>query len=261
MASLEKIRKTAESTLEAEFWQAAEAASKEEPTRTKAAIKIQAVLKGYLLRKKMKNLRKCATQIQKCYRGKLGRVRFANHQRSLAQHEREKFFHVASIEIQRHWRGRFSRKFIHDFYARKNWLASIQKANEDLRQQMAQNYEEQVIYLENQAHADATQNFKAHIKGKHHLLSTKSCRGVFNSKYAALKPGGVPAFSGVPVEQYLAWESQTTGKVMEKILDGNVDQQVEQITAKVEKDMMFHTTFSSEEMFSSLSPDKRLEEE
>lgn len=44
--------------------------------------------------------------------------------------QRLNFFNTCAVEIQKHWRGFASRKFVHSFYARKQWLARVMKVKQ-----------------------------------------------------------------------------------------------------------------------------------
>mmetsp|Transcript_29370 Transcript_29370/g.56375 ORF Transcript_29370/g.56375 Transcript_29370/m.56375 type:complete len:279 (-) Transcript_29370:435-1271(-) len=203
-STLAALRADAEATLEAEFFKQTAEANFDFREREEAARKIQACIRGYTVRAHFQRYKAAVIVIQSAVRGMTSR-RLA---RQLAQErntqQRLNFFNTCAVEIQKHWRGFASRKFVHSFYARKQWLARVMKASEDLREEIAEAIGKQAQDAELLAQMEFTNKFQAGIRGKHHLLSTKVRPGIYNSPYAAVPGGsGVDIVDGKLVEDHL----------------------------------------------------------
>ncbi|GMH42225.1 hypothetical protein BSKO_10144 [Bryopsis sp. KO-2023] len=107
-----------------------------------------------------------------------------------------------ATRIQRRWRGFFSRKYLHDFYARKAFLASIREKNDAVRKQIQTEYEEALVEQERQVEEEAQTQFRDKIMALHHLVSTSASPGIFNSPFDIVK-GTIPTVNGTPVEDWL----------------------------------------------------------
>ena len=134
---------------------------------------------------------------------------------------REKHFHQAAIEIQRHWRGSHSRRRIHSFYDRQRYLDSVLAIGEQLRQTLKVHHEtqSQTALLEKVIELFRTrlcmsetscflqeskmrETFLNAISGMHHLASTEVCPGIYNSPFSAVI-GGPPSVAGKTLEEHL----------------------------------------------------------
>ena len=102
-------------------------------TETNAAVLIQKCFRGHLVRKSLDTLREAAIVIQSCYRMYKGQLRAEEEKRESDRLQRRRYFHLAAVEIQRHWRGYSSRKNVHDFYARARYIAKVMQRTEELR--------------------------------------------------------------------------------------------------------------------------------
>ena len=88
------------------------------------AIRIQAWWRGHLVRKAIRNLHKKATIIQSAFRRQKGKELFANIVDKTLDTMKHKFYHQMATRIQTMWRGFHTRKFIHNYYARKKYFDS-----------------------------------------------------------------------------------------------------------------------------------------
>jgi len=167
-----------------------------------AARRIQSCWRSYWVRRNLKKLGKAAVVIEKSYRGHLGRTRCHLKAQQVAADARAKHFAYAATEIQRSWKGYFSRKFIHSFSARKAYLATVHQASEKLRAQLKVQYanqtEEEIMAQEQAMRTKFTDS----IVGLHHLVSTEVTPGIYNSPFAAVT-GGPPMVAGNPLEEHL----------------------------------------------------------
>ena len=78
------------------------------------------------------------------------------------------------------FRGFYSRKYVHDFYARKEYLRQILEQNQKTIQQMNAYGEETRISYENEQMSKENTQCRLNAAKLHHLLSTKSVPGVYN---------------------------------------------------------------------------------
>jgi hypothetical protein len=76
-------------------------------------------LVGFMLRR----WNRAATDVQRLYRGHLGRVRFKIKQVEVGKEIRLAFFNAKATLIQRVYRGFYSRKYVHSFYDRKHFIS------------------------------------------------------------------------------------------------------------------------------------------
>jgi hypothetical protein len=98
------------------------------------------------------------------------------------------YFSQQATLIQKVFRGYFERKYIHNFYMRKNELSALAQKNSQFRQELHQfgraQAQEAEQYQQQLAHAE----FQALAKNLHHLSSTKGIPGVYNSPFSLEKP-------------------------------------------------------------------------
>mmetsp|Transcript_8275 Transcript_8275/g.1090 ORF Transcript_8275/g.1090 Transcript_8275/m.1090 type:complete len:85 (-) Transcript_8275:185-439(-) len=68
--------------------------------------------------------------IKKVFKGYHIRKKFWGLINQQLSHNRFMFYSYAAISIQRMYRGYYSRKYVHDFYARKKYIRYIEEKNE-----------------------------------------------------------------------------------------------------------------------------------
>ena len=90
-----------------------------------AAIRIQSWVRGNQLRKYIAFLHGSARRIQACYRGYRGRRKFQQVVNNAVNTMRDGYYTEMATKIQARWRGYYTRKYKHNFYARKNYLQVI----------------------------------------------------------------------------------------------------------------------------------------
>ncbi|KRX02578.1 hypothetical protein PPERSA_11918 [Pseudocohnilembus persalinus] len=98
----------------------------------------------------------------------------------------EYFSNQATI-IQRHFRGFHTRKYVHDFFARKQFLKLLQNKNEVFLQDLKATSEQERVEEERRQEAIARGEFNELAKNLHHLTSTNQIPGVYNPPYAQQK--------------------------------------------------------------------------
>eukprot|EP00753_Platysulcus_tardus_P006353 PLAT14157.2.p1 GENE.PLAT14157.2~~PLAT14157.2.p1 ORF type:complete len:270 (-),score=121.39 PLAT14157.2:330-1139(-) len=169
------------------------------PAEAEAATTIQRCFRGSRVRARLSFMASMAIVIQRLFRGFRGRRSFATALRAKEQQARLSVFHFFATAIQRTFRGYYSRKHVHHFYARKQFIAMVAAKSDALREQLATEEMLQREEDERRREEEAVAEFKRVAKNLHHLTSTKTCPGVFNSPYL---PSQMTAFNK-PVEQHL----------------------------------------------------------
>ena len=74
--------------------------------------------------------------LQRIWRGFVGRCKFMQRKVDENEYKQSKFFNEAAKIVQKYYRGYYSRKYEHDFYARKSYLQHVQTKNEEVRKQL-----------------------------------------------------------------------------------------------------------------------------
>lgn len=150
---------------------------------TLAAIKIQSWFRACKVRAYISHLHKKAIIIQKIWRAFRARSTFRQMVKAAYFIMKMNFYEEMAIRIQRRWRGYFVRKYVHSFYARKNYLEDISMRNEQVRKDLdeveeLQRRERKCLEMVKEQTAKVYQAHRLH-----HLVSTKQCPGVFNSPF------------------------------------------------------------------------------
>lgn len=167
-----------------------------------ACLTIQRIWRGFKVRRELKRMCKSCVTLQAGIRGHLGRKRFGNYQRMVAEKERNAFFDACAATIQRWWRGYWSRKYTHSFIARRQYIEAIQAKSLEVSKQSQAHYEEEMRRIRQEMDEKMHEEFWESCKGRHHLVSTFVRPGVFNSPYAEFL-GGIPSMDGIPIEEHL----------------------------------------------------------
>jgi IQ calmodulin-binding motif len=109
-----------------------------------AAIRIQAATRGFLTRLRIAELHYYATEIQRLARGHLARRIARQRLEHRARDSLQAFKSGCARSIQRIYRGFRSRKYLHDYYARKRYVAFVAAKGEEIRQASQAALEEQL---------------------------------------------------------------------------------------------------------------------
>mmetsp|Transcript_9926 Transcript_9926/g.11497 ORF Transcript_9926/g.11497 Transcript_9926/m.11497 type:complete len:326 (-) Transcript_9926:1133-2110(-) len=203
MAGLAKLKTSHEHTVNDEFFRLYADAGDKQEKEGASVLAIQCAWRGFVVRRNLLKIMLAVGCLQSHYRGHLGRKRWATKQREVAKEERNKFFAIAAVQIQRQWRGFASRKRVHSFAARKAFLKNVLLTNDTLKQKMQENFQKQLDEAEKLQIEHVHHAFTKSITGKHHLLSTLKTPGIYNSPFAPFL-GGVPRVGGIPLEQHLS---------------------------------------------------------
>lgn len=165
----------------------------------RAAISIQSIRRGIVVRRRIKACLKSCCSIQRVWRGLLAR-QYACYLSMMRDKRRAHalWTRMATV-IQKTFRAFHSRRYKHSFYERKAYLASVAIKEEKVRE-LSEAVAERTYQEREQLRIEEDRaEFQTLAKDLHHLVSTANIPGVFNSPYN-IEP--VRAF-GAPVETQL----------------------------------------------------------
>ncbi|GLC33151.1 Spermatoproteinsis-associated protein 17 [Pleodorina starrii] len=202
MAALAKLKQVQAQELIDEYFSKCRLAEERRAVESKAVITIQAFARGFIIRRRLLRLTQTALTIQRYWRGYLGRLRgrlaLEVHNRAL----RKAYFNAMATIIQRWWRGFYSRKHIHDYYARKRYLQQVKERNQHIRAELNLEAERAIIMQRQEAEERARKLFQDKLSKLHHLVSTTVQPGIFNSPFS-IATGTLPVIMGLSVEEHL----------------------------------------------------------
>ena len=171
------------------------------PFEGEGALKVQRLFRGQLVRARVARWRDAASFIQRVYRGHTGRLRARAAGAEVLRHERLAVFHYHALNLQKSFRGYYSRRYYHDFYARQAYLDDVLAKGEALRESCVGARQQQAAEAEEAAAAATEKEFHTVTQNLHHLVSTASQPGIFNSPY--LPAEALPIAFGAPLEVHL----------------------------------------------------------
>ena len=156
----------------------------------KAAIVFQKYARRLICRKRFLLLKTQALEVQKALRGYLAR---ANHQKDVEEQNdnlMKQFFEYHISIIIKHWLGYKCRKNVMDYHANRKWLEVTRKKNEETLIELKEQAAKRQYELDRQNEENQRRNFVNIAKNLHHLVSTKTIPGVYNTPFlpAELKP-------------------------------------------------------------------------
>lgn len=112
------------------------------------------------------------------------------------------YFNHAATEIQRRWRGYWSRAHVHSFTARRAYLAAFAAQNAAVRRKMGDAYRAELARRAGGRKETALERFEAQAARLHHLVSTAAVPGVFGAPLEAAA-GLAPLVEGLTIEEHL----------------------------------------------------------
>mmetsp|Transcript_49335 Transcript_49335/g.152115 ORF Transcript_49335/g.152115 Transcript_49335/m.152115 type:complete len:263 (-) Transcript_49335:575-1363(-) len=182
-----------------EYFRMAQTASDEKPDEVAAVIKIQSFFRAWQVRKFWYSIVGGARRIQRVIRGWLGRQRAKNLRSERTRQLNMVFFHHCAAVIQKFFRGWWSRRNLHDYYGRKQYLETIGKRGNWTTEYLQREHQEKLEEAKNNEERSMQQEFHTLAGELHHLVSTKTIPGVYNPPYSDALPH---AFEK-PIEQHL----------------------------------------------------------
>ena len=156
----------------------------------KAAIVFQKYARRLICRKRFLLLKTQALEAQKALRGYLAR---ANHQKDVEEQNdnlMKQFFEYHISIIIKHWLGYKCRKNVMDYHANRKWLEVTRKKNEETLIELKEQAAKRQYELDRENEENQRRNFVNIAKNLHHLVSTATIPGVYNTPFlpAELKP-------------------------------------------------------------------------
>ena len=178
-----------------------EAAESSRAVERLSCISIQRLFRGQRVRAWISRMRAACVEIERVFRGHVGRVSAGAVNEAWAKHEEAAVFHYFATDCQRTFRGFYSRRYRHDFAARRAYIESVVKTGNDLRVRLEKQLVQQQITEREADEQGKREQFTKITQQLHHLVSTKSIPGVYNSPYDVDSP--ICAMGGVPIEEHL----------------------------------------------------------
>lgn len=166
---------------------------------TNSGTNIQRLWRGQRMRAVVSRMRTACIQIESIFRGYLGRRVARCQADERDDYEGSAGLHFFAMLCQRSFRGYYSRRYTHDFAARKAYIQSVVEKGEQLRQQLNEQYERQLVEEQFKAERKRCDEFKKVTRNLHHLVSTHSIPGIYNSPYDP-EP---PTVMGIRLETHL----------------------------------------------------------
>lgn len=170
------------------------------PLENNAATNIQRVLRGKKVRKNVKIMTGASIEIERVFRGYLGRKASRNAARNKRDFMQYSIFEYYVLQIQKSFRGYYSRKYKNNHASRKRYLQEVAWKGEEVRQRL-RDYHQTVQQREEEEEAEKSKKeFKQLTENLHHLLGTQQMRGVLNPPEQYYH---APTVSGVPMEDHI----------------------------------------------------------
>ena len=164
----------------------------------RSCVEIQSAWRACVVRASTSRVVDATKAIQRIQRGVMARGRAAREVDAKAARREAVMQSLWASEIQRTFRGYYSRRYIHDVAARRAYIQQVISQGEQLRRDVEQR---QFDETNSKWKDDQDENKKTFSKAAarlHHLISTKSIPGVYNSPY------WIRTVNGVPVEDHLS---------------------------------------------------------
>jgi hypothetical protein len=182
-----------------QFFEMTQAASDNKPKELAAATVIQSVWRASRVRERWHAVVAATVLVQRVGRGWLARARAQIRRWERYRQTNNLFFEHCATIIQKFYRGWWSRRSLHDFYGRKDYLAKVERRGahtvEYLKKERRHKHRESKLQEEEQMRGE----FDKLAGELHHLVSTKTIAGVYNPPYSDVLPS---AFEK-PIEQHL----------------------------------------------------------
>ncbi|CAF1234925.1 unnamed protein product [Didymodactylos carnosus] len=182
MAAFIELRRDADDIL-SQLEHLAKEAERAREDENKASLKIQSVWRGHRVRSYIRLLNRYATVIQAFWRVFKAKRIYRQKLKEHVIHTRLKYYDDNATKIQKVWRGYYVRKYISDYYSRKKYFNVLEQKNEQVRLELHE-YRE---YLDQKGlelrRMKNIQKLEEEAKRTHYLMSTKTCSGVYNSKF------------------------------------------------------------------------------
>lgn len=165
-----------------------------------SCVDIQRTWRGYNARKYIAFLDLQATSIKRVWRGYKGRQRVSQRKFEKVVQIENAFYDSCAKVIQKVWRGHASRKNRQDYYSRKKYIDFVTAKALDLNENVDQEIAGYTQYLADEDERKQSREFEKITSSMHHLTSTYTQKGVFNSVYG--EQYATTAY-GIPLEEHI----------------------------------------------------------
>jgi len=197
---LRTMSKSAAIEVEESFYQRTAAAEAARSVEEANCTRLQAAWRGRTTRVLVAFWAHHGLIIERVTRGHLGRQRGRRLRIARDIGLQRDYFHAYATTIQLRFRGFHSRKYLHNFYARKAYIDAVLHKGDAIRTQLQHKLDEQVLKRTAEQEKSGRETVNRLATRLHHLRSTASCAGIYNSPYHI---GYHPTAFGVPVEDHL----------------------------------------------------------
>mmetsp|Transcript_36711 Transcript_36711/g.85087 ORF Transcript_36711/g.85087 Transcript_36711/m.85087 type:complete len:318 (+) Transcript_36711:47-1000(+) len=190
----------AKDALQEEYFRRMQAADATRAPETAAAVSIQSFWRAHILWQLLSEWNGNALHVERIYRGHLGRVLANAARRERRIYWQRIYFSHCATSVQKWYRAYHSRRYKHNYYARKAYIEAVLQKSAALSLNNSERLQAQV------EEAIASQELKARNELEqlsvklHHLVSTKTTAGIYNSP---MHDGFLPTAFSIPVEQHL----------------------------------------------------------
>ena len=197
---LRSMHTSVASEVEAAFYERTQAAEAARPSEETACTRLQSAWRGRTTRVLIAYWAHHGLIVERITRGHLGR-QCARRLRIVRDTKRQRdYFDAFAAPMQLRFRGFHSRKYLHNFYARKAYIDAVLHKGDAIRTQLQHRLDEQVVERTSEQERTGRESVNKLATRLHHLRSTASCAGIYNSPYHI---GYHPTAFGVPVEDHL----------------------------------------------------------
>mmetsp|Transcript_97 Transcript_97/g.207 ORF Transcript_97/g.207 Transcript_97/m.207 type:complete len:443 (+) Transcript_97:157-1485(+) len=165
-----------------------------------SANKLQRLFRGWRTRVNIYEKNLAAREVERVFRGHAARLICHRMRKEKATSRELAQYQYYALQLQKSFRGYYSRKYRQNHHLRKKYLENVKCAGERVRQSM-EAYADQIRQDEEDKEFRAKEdNFKELTENLHHLVSTNQIPGVYNPRTHLLE---APTVNDVPVESYL----------------------------------------------------------
>ncbi|XP_035828786.1 spermatogenesis-associated protein 17 [Aplysia californica] len=147
------------------------------------AVKIQSWFRATRVRSYLKHTNRCATAIQRRWRGFLGRRFFRILLKNTVFIMKLNHYNAMACKVQKVWRGYYVRKYVFNYYSRKRYLEALQVKNEIIRSELSEYAEQQEATRKREEEKKEMEHRKMEARRHHYLVSTEVMPGIYNSPF------------------------------------------------------------------------------
>jgi hypothetical protein len=174
-------------------------ASDSKKKEKEAIVKVQSAYRGSKVRERWHAVLHNALLVQRLSRGWLARIQTRAKKLEKSKKLNDIFFHHCATIIKKFYRGWHSRKYLHNYYGRKAYLAKVEKRGDWTKEYLNRYQANTEMEAKLEEEGQMRQEFDNLAGELHHLVSTKSIAGVYNPPFNDMLPR---AFEK-PIEQHL----------------------------------------------------------